>query len=111
MLSMILRDRGASVICARDYTEALRCLEESPTDLLVSDIGLPGKDGYDLIREVRRREGSSLQRLPAIALTAFARPEDRNIAFAAGFDAHCAKPLHPNELMSAILSVGAQERG
>lgn len=111
MLSMILRDRGASVICARDYTEALRCLEESPTDLLISDIGLPGKDGYDLIREVRRREGSSLQRLPAIALTAFARPEDRNIAFAAGFDAHCAKPLHPNELMSAILSVGAQERG
>jgi len=69
--------------------------------VLVSDIGLPGQDGYELARAVRAldREGA---RLPLIALTAFARPEDQRKSMEAGFDVHLAKPLKPHVLLGAI---------
>ncbi len=71
--------------------------------MLVSDIGLPGRDGYELVRQVRQLE---LERgkphLPVIALTAFAREEDRRKTLAAGFDLHLAKPLKPHLLLEAI---------
>jgi DNA-binding response OmpR family regulator len=69
--------------------------------VLVSDIGMPGKDGYDLIREWRRVEGGR-RHVPAIALTAFARAIDRDTALLAGFDDHCTKPLRPQALVAAI---------
>ncbi|AKJ27403.1 response regulator [Caldimonas brevitalea] len=103
MLGIILGDRGARVVPASSYADALRCIEQARPDVLLSDIGLPGHDGYALIREVRRREGPGAARLPAIALTAFARAQDRELALAAGFDAHCSKPLRPHELIAAIL--------
>ncbi|MFT4172883.1 MAG: response regulator [Herbaspirillum sp.] len=102
MLGIILGDHGALVSSVADYASALDAIGQARPDMLVSDIGMPGKDGYDLVRELRRREEGSGQRLPAVALTAFARPEDRELAFAAGFDAHSAKPLRPNELISVI---------
>ncbi len=105
MLSMILRDRGARLWQARDYAEALQCLDKSRPDVLISDVGPPGLDGYALIEEIRRRETDGSRRLPAIALTAFARRQDREAALAAGFDAHCAKPFSPNELIDIILRV------
>jgi len=110
MLGIILRDRGAQVFDAGDYAAGLRCIEQVSPDVLVSDIGMPGRDGYDLIREVRRRERlDGTRHLPAIALTAFARPEDRKLAATSGFDAHCAKPMRPGELIAAILKVTGRE--
>ncbi|MEC5384457.1 response regulator [Uliginosibacterium sp. H3] len=106
MLGVILRDRGALVTEAGDYAEGLRCIGQHGPDVLVSDIGMPGKDGYALIRELRRREAlAGTHHLPAIALTAFARPEDQKVAISAGFDAHCAKPMRPNVLISTILEL------
>jgi CheY-like chemotaxis protein len=74
-------------------------------DLLVSDIGMPGRDGYDLVRELRRREAlvpGRTGRLPTIALTSFTREQDRQQALAAGFDLHCPKPVRPLALVQQI---------
>jgi len=74
-------------------------------DALISDIGMAGRDGYDLIREVRRSESAQAMprsHLPAIALTSFTRDQDREQALAAGFDEHCGKPLRPLYLVQQI---------
>ncbi|RZL03328.1 MAG: response regulator [Rubrivivax sp.] len=110
ILSMILRDRGAKVLSANGHDEGLHFIREARPHVLVSDIGMPGKDGHDLIREVRRLEKDSGTHLPAIALTAFARPQDEALAMAAGFNAYCAKPLRPNDLMAAILRLTNRPR-
>ena len=110
LLSVILRSHEATVFQANDYDGALHLIEQQRPDVLVSDIGMPDKDGYALIREARRRETASGRRLPAIALTAFARPKDREATLQAGFDAHCAKPVRPLELVDVILSVTAENR-
>ncbi|HEX7637838.1 MAG TPA: ATP-binding protein, partial [Burkholderiaceae bacterium] len=103
MLQVILRDCGGVVRTARDVASALRALHESRPDVLVSDVGLPGQDGYDLIRELRLRElRGGLPHLPAVALTSFTREQDRRQALAAGFDAHVAKPLKPLILVQQI---------
>jgi signal transduction histidine kinase/CheY-like chemotaxis protein len=104
VLGAILRSESAKVLLADSYEAALALLEHEPTvDALIGDIGMPGRDGYDLIREIRRLEGTGGRRLPAIALTAFARPKDREMALAAGFDAHCAKPVRAAELITAVV--------
>ncbi|MGE5865932.1 MAG: response regulator [Rhizobacter sp.] len=108
MLELLLSDRGARVVTAASSAEGLARLAQAPAiDVLVSDIGMPGEDGYAFIDAVRRREGEG-RRLPAVALTAFARPKDRDVALAAGFDAHCGKPLRPNTLVAAIREVVAR---
>ncbi|CAN7296991.1 response regulator [Rhizobacter sp. LjRoot28] len=108
MLDLLLSDRGARVVTAASSAEGLARLSQEPgIDVLVSDIGMPGEDGYAFIDAVRRREGRG-RRLPAVALTAFARPQDREVALAAGFDAHCGKPLRPNALVAAIREVASR---
>ncbi|MHB1124696.1 MAG: hybrid sensor histidine kinase/response regulator [Ramlibacter sp.] len=102
MLRMILADRGARVRCGHDFDAAMRLLREGWPDVLVSDIGLPGRDGYELMRLVRRETPAGRQRLPAIALTAFSRAEDEASAIQAGFDTHLTKPLKPHELIGAV---------
>jgi signal transduction histidine kinase/ActR/RegA family two-component response regulator len=105
MLSTLLRSEDATILEANSYEAALSLLESNPSiDVLVSDIGMPGRDGYQLMEEVRRRDAGAGRRTPAVALTAFARAKDRKAAFAAGFHAHCAKPVRPTELISAILA-------
>ena len=101
MLKIILSDQGATVECVASYDEAMAALERSRPDLLLSDIGLPGKDGHQLIREIREKEAGGA-RLPAIALTAFVQRNDRTQAIAAGFDLHCTKPVRPLQLVRAI---------
>ncbi len=108
VLAMILRERGATVVQASDYADGLRRIGDARPDILISDIGMAGSDGYALIREVRRQERGSA-RLPAIALTAFARPRDRQLALEAGFDAHCAKPLDTAELIAAVRRLVVRE--
>ena len=101
MLRVILSDRGAIVQTANDVPAALQLLSARKFDALVSDIGMAGQDGYDLIRELRRHEAGA-RHLPAIALTSFTRAQDREQALAAGFDAHCGKPLRPLRLVKQI---------
>jgi PAS domain S-box-containing protein len=111
MLQIILSDHGASVQVAHDHDSALRILNASALDAIVCDIGMPGKDGYDLMRELRRRELLTRKHLPAIALTSFTRKQDEEQALAAGFDAHCGKPLKPLKLirlLSRLLGTGGQ---
>lgn len=104
MLAVILRDRGANVVTAHDYDAAIEAVTACHPDVLVGDIGLPGKDGYELIRAVRSREagGETVRPLYAVALTAFGRPEDRSMAVGAGFNLHMSKPLRPLQLISAL---------
>jgi PAS domain S-box-containing protein len=101
MMTVVLSDRGARVRTAGDYDAALAAVEAAWPDVLVSDIGLPGCDGYELARRVRQLEPEG-RRLPMIALTAFARPEDRQKTLAAGFDLHLGKPFKPQQLLEAI---------
>jgi signal transduction histidine kinase len=103
MMTLVLAERGARVRTAADCDTALQALQQAWPDVLVSDIGLPGRDGYELVRQVRRLQGQrGASRLPVIAVTAFARPEDRQKSMEAGFDLHLAKPLKPHVLLSAI---------
>jgi len=106
----ILVGREAQVLVACSADEALTMLEQFDPDVLVSDIGMPGKDGLTLIREIRlyeMRERS--RRLPAVALTAFARPEDRIRVLQAGYNTHVAKPVDPRELIAVVGSLTGQE--
>jgi len=103
ILGVVLAERGARVRSAHDYDEALAALQQAWPDVLVSDIGLPGRDGYELLRRIRELEAvRGGAHLPAIALTAFARPQDLQKTLAAGFDLHLAKPLKPHMLVEAI---------
>jgi nitrogen-specific signal transduction histidine kinase/ActR/RegA family two-component response regulator len=104
MLRRILVGTGASVFDASSAALALDAIAETRPHVLLSDIGMPEQDGFDLIYEVRAR-GYSFQDLPAIALTAFARPEDRRRAMMAGFQVHVAKPVDPRELTATIATL------
>jgi CheY-like chemotaxis protein len=102
LLEAVFKQCGAEVETCGSVTEALRMIDEYKPDVLVSDIGMPGEDGYSLIRKVREAEGKHGPHLPAVALTAFARSEDRFQALAAGFNMHVPKPVEPAELALVI---------
>jgi PAS domain S-box-containing protein len=103
----LLTERGAEVVSAADAAEALSIIERFHADVLISDIGLPGQDGYELIRQVRMGERS---RIPAIALTAQSRLEDRTRALLAGFQMYLAKPIDAAELTVTIASLAGRLR-
>jgi PAS domain S-box-containing protein len=101
VMARILRQIGAVIKVTTNVDDALVELEHFKPQILVSDIGMPDRDGYDLIREVRGL-GHSFQNLPAIALTALAGPQDRRRALLAGYQVHLAKPIDSTELTTAI---------
>jgi signal transduction histidine kinase/ActR/RegA family two-component response regulator len=103
LMGRVLTDGGASVRLASSVEEALAELDREPADALVSDIGMPGKDGFDLIRAVRARTSGAA--MPAIAVTAFARAEDRSRALAAGFQLHVSKPINASELLLGLATL------
>ena len=102
-----LEGHHVRVLSASSAPDALRTLRTERVDILVSDIGLPGMDGYELMRRVREAGN----RLPAIALTAYARSEDRTRALRMGYQAHIAKPVDPSELLAAVASFADLIRG
>jgi CheY-like chemotaxis protein len=100
-----LVDVDAEVYAAADADDALTLLAQAHPHVIVSDIGMPQRDGLWLIAQIRLREVASGEHLPAIALTAFARPEDRTRALEAGYDHHLAKPVEYAELVSLIATL------
>ena len=102
VMTNALEQFGAEVTAKDSVRQALEVLELQAPDILVSDIGMPSEDGYSLISQWRQREGTSGNHLPAVALTAYAREQDRDRALAAGFDLHVAKPVNFNDLALAI---------
>jgi signal transduction histidine kinase/ActR/RegA family two-component response regulator len=96
---------GAEVLTAGSAGEALATLEETRPDLLISDIGMPGEDGYELIRRVRALPAGRGGKIPAIALTAYARTEDRLRALRAGYQMHISKPVELAELVAVMASL------
>jgi PAS domain S-box-containing protein len=101
LTSRVLKDAGAEVIEAHDAAAALRAITDAKANFLISDIGMAGVDGYDLIRTLRSK-GYGADVLPAIALTAFARLQDRAAALAAGFQDHLVKPIEPSALITMV---------
>ncbi len=103
LITRVMEQSGAIVTGAAGADEALLRIEIDQPQILISDIGMPGKDGYEFIRQLRARR--SARELPAVALTAFARPEDRDRSMRAGFQIHIGKPVSPEELIEAIVSL------
>jgi CheY-like chemotaxis protein len=102
LVKRILEECQAIVTVASSAEEGLTELERDCPDILISDIGMPGTDGYQFIRKVRTLAEGRGAKLPAIALTAFARSEDRQRAMLAGFDMHISKPVRPAELIAVV---------
>jgi PAS domain S-box-containing protein len=105
LATAVLEQQGARVSVAASAGEAIDRLRERPPHVMVADIGLPGEDGYSLIQRVRSSEDCRLAGLPAVALTAYGREEDRVRMLQAGFQQHIAKPLYPDELVAVVASL------
>ena len=105
LLRFILDNRGAEVMTAASTAQALKALEHWRPNILVSDLAMPGEDGYVLIGRVRSRGPEQGGDIPAVALSAYTRNEDRNRALAAGFQMHLPKPVDPEELISVVANL------
>ena len=108
LVKRLLEDRHARVVAAGGAEEALELVQRIKPDVLVSDIGMPGEDGYALIRRVRTLHPQSGGLTPAVALTAYARAEDRMKAILAGFQMHVAKPVEAAELLTMVASLAGK---
>ena len=105
LMSTLLSSLGAHVDAVSSVPEALERLDVVRPDAVLADIGMPGSDGFDLIRELRRRDTSSGTRLPAAAITAYASEDDRARVLAAGFDCYVPKPFSAPSLIAAVQSI------
>jgi CheY-like chemotaxis protein len=101
LLSAALTQRKARVTAVSSANEALEAIKLSTPDVLVSDIAMPGEDGYELIRKVRAMSGGH-SLIPAVAITAYAKEEDRVRALSSGFQCYLSKPVEPSDLVSAV---------
>jgi CheY-like chemotaxis protein len=107
LVRRLLKECKAEVVLASSAADGLRLVSEQPLDVIVSDIGMPDKHGLEMMRELRARSAQSAK-IPAIALTAFARSEDRTRAMPAGYQVHLSKPVEPQELIAAIANLGGR---
>jgi CheY-like chemotaxis protein len=110
LLKRILTEYEAKVDIAASAEDAMTSIAAQVPDVLVSDIGMPGVDGYELLRRIRRLAPESGGLIPAVALTAFARSEDRQRALLTGYQSHIAKPVQTAELITVIASVAGRIR-
>jgi CheY-like chemotaxis protein len=108
MLQDMLSQTGAHVVICGSADKALAFLETHTMDLLISDIAMPIRDGYWLIEQIRAHQREQISRLPAIALTAYVRVEDRARLFEAGFQLYIAKPVDPDEMLALVASLVQQ---
>jgi CheY-like chemotaxis protein len=110
VVTLLPEGNGADVKTATSATEALSHIDARMPDLIVADIALPDEDGYSFIARVRAREGGSADRVPALALTAYGRPEDRDRALAAGYQVHVGKPFIPDQVIATVARLARQSR-
>ncbi len=108
LVTTLLTAHGAEVRAVASVLEAMSAFAEFSPDVIVSDIGMPQLDGYSLIRKIRRLAPEQGGRTPALALTAYARREDANRAFAAGYQLHVAKPVDPARLVASVGNLGGR---
>ena len=107
LVAAVLTEAGATVIVACSVAEAIAAVELCRPDVIVSDIGMPGEDGYSLIRRLRAME-RSIGRIPAAALTAYASVQDRTRALLAGYTSHLPKPIEPAELTAVVANLAGR---
>jgi len=108
-VATVLVGAGAQVVEASSAAEAMATLQTASVNVIVSDIGMPLEDGYSLLRGVR--SNAATRDIPALALTAYARDEDRAKATAAGFDDHAAKPVDPDDLVQRVAALARGANG
>lgn len=111
MLCHLFAHQGAQAVSALTAAKGLAELERGYFDVLISDIGMPEMDGFEFIKEVRAMEGTGKRQIPAVALTAFARPDDRRRAMIAGFDTFLSKPVDTDELLAVVQRYFSRDRG
>ena len=109
MVTLTLEQYGVTVVAADSVQQALIEYEQHQPDILISDISMPKEDGYDLIRQIRSSQNTR-NNIPAIALTAYAREEDKQLALNAGFDLHLSKPIEPFQLLESISQLIQKKR-
>jgi CheY-like chemotaxis protein/nitrogen-specific signal transduction histidine kinase len=105
LFTLLLQESGAHVTAAASAGEALALLDTRTVDVIVADIGLPDEDGYAFMWQIRAREDGGPHHVPALALTAYARAEDRDRALASGYQMHVAKPVDPDQFIAAVASL------
>jgi CheY-like chemotaxis protein len=105
LLAEVLESAGARVSTAHSAQDALAILDEQVPDVVVADLGMPHMDGFQFISRLRRHRNPKVRELPAAALTAYARSDDRVRALRAGFQIHLAKPIDPAELVTTIAAL------
>jgi CheY-like chemotaxis protein len=105
LLKDVLEQAGAVVATAEGGRAALQLMGESVPDVLLSDLGMPGMDGFDLLAAVKASPAEAVRAIPAIALTAYARSDDRTRSLTSGFLMHLSKPIDPGELVAAVASL------
>jgi CheY-like chemotaxis protein len=109
LLKTVLEQHGAEVVAVGSAVSALAEFERAKPDVIISDIGMVGENGYELIRRIRALGPEAGGHIPAIALTAYASVVDRRRALLAGFQTHLAKPIEPDDLLAVILSLTFQQ--
>jgi PAS domain S-box-containing protein len=105
LLRVVLESAGADVTTLSSPAGALRRIAETNPEVLLIDLGMPGMDGFELISQIRKADNAAIRHIPAAALTAFARSEDRTKALRAGFEMHLAKPIDPGELVASVATL------
>jgi CheY-like chemotaxis protein len=110
LVMTVLAGHGAVVTTAASAAVAISALEQEVPDVLLSDIGMPGEDGYSLITRLRTRPRSRGGATPAACLTGYTNLDDRRRALAAGFNMHLSKPIEPSELIAVVSSLSRMAR-
>ena len=108
LLQYVLGECHADVVTASSAAEAVPLVETARPDILISDIGMPEVDGYELLRRIRALGPARGGKVPAIALTAFARPEDRARSLRVGFSMHVSKPIQPDRLAAMVANLAGR---
>jgi CheY-like chemotaxis protein len=110
LLNLVLDSCGAEVTTASSAAEALETVKREKFDVIISDIGMPEEDGFSLVGKIRALTDEQGGNIPAIALTAYARAEDRVQALRSGFQMHVAKPVEPSELIAVVANLAGRMR-
>jgi CheY-like chemotaxis protein len=111
LLRTVLEAAGASVEGTSSPATVLEAIARVHPDVVLLDLGMPEIDGFELIRRIRSSNDAQVRQIPAAALTAFARAEDRTKALQSGFEMHLAKPIDPAELVASVVTLSRRARG